>query len=117
MSIYSGILARSTEKLSPWRQDALGHLNGVMIVTDEDFRDVQTFHDKCCRNVHAHSHAAGQQRSIPQPSELLTDIEAVASALPAHKNPARLVAIRYPQRRRPCEPCTAACSRGSANGN
>ncbi|QNI04085.1 AAA family ATPase [Halomonas sp. SH5A2] len=56
---------------------SVGRLNGVMIVQDEEYREVQRLHDKCCRNVRAHSHAAGQQRAVTQPAELLQDIEAV----------------------------------------
>lgn len=55
---------------------SVGRLDGVMIVQDAEFREVQRLHDKCCRNVRAHSHAAGQQRSVTQPAELLQDIDA-----------------------------------------
>lgn len=56
---------------------SVGRLNGVMIVRDAEYREVQRLHDKCCRNVRAHSHAAGQQRAVTQPAELLQDIDAV----------------------------------------
>lgn len=56
---------------------SVGRLNGVMIVQEAEYREVQRLHDKCCRNVRAHSHAAGQQRAVTQPAELLQDIEAV----------------------------------------
>lgn len=56
---------------------SVGRLNGVMIVADAEYREVQRLHDKCCRNVRAHSHAAGQQRAVTQPTELLQDIDAV----------------------------------------
>jgi energy-coupling factor transporter ATP-binding protein EcfA2 len=56
---------------------SVGRLDGVMIVQDVEYREVQRLHDKCCRNVRAHSHAAGQQRAVTQPAELLQDIEAV----------------------------------------
>ncbi|VVN74625.1 AAA family ATPase [Pseudomonas fluorescens] len=56
---------------------SVGRLNGVMAVEDAEFREVQRLHDKCCRNVSAHSHAAGQQRAVTQPGEFLQDIDAV----------------------------------------
>lgn len=56
---------------------SVGRLDGVMIVQEAEYREVQRLHDKCCRNVRAHSHAAGQQRAVTQPDELLRDIEAV----------------------------------------
>ncbi|MDK8264888.1 AAA family ATPase [Pseudomonas oryzihabitans] len=56
---------------------SVGRLNGVMAVEEQDFREVQRLHDKCCRNVSAHSHAAGQQRPVTHPDELLRDIDAV----------------------------------------
>jgi energy-coupling factor transporter ATP-binding protein EcfA2 len=56
---------------------SVGRLDGVMIVQDVEYREVQRLHDKCCRNVRAHSHAAGQQRAVTQPVELLQDIDAV----------------------------------------
>lgn len=56
---------------------SVGRLNGVMTVQDAEFREVQRLHNKCCRNVSAHSHAPGQQRAVTQPSELLQDIDAV----------------------------------------
>lgn len=56
---------------------SVGRLNGVMAVQEPEYREVQRLHDKCCRNVRAHSHAAGQQRAVTQPDELLRDIEAV----------------------------------------
>ncbi|MBO9352864.1 AAA family ATPase [Bordetella petrii] len=56
---------------------SVGRLDGVMIVQDAEYREVQRLHDKCCRNVRAHSHAAGQQRAVTQPAELLQDIDAV----------------------------------------
>ncbi|WP_269499755.1 AAA family ATPase [Castellaniella sp. S9] len=56
---------------------SVGRLDGVMIVQDMEYREVQRLHDKCCRNVRAHSHAAGQQRAVTQPDELLQDIDAV----------------------------------------
>ncbi|HEJ2769407.1 TPA: hypothetical protein SL217_005991 [Pseudomonas aeruginosa] len=56
---------------------SVGRLDGVMIVQEAEYREVQRLHDKCCRNVRAHSHAAGQQRPVTQPAELLQDIEAV----------------------------------------
>lgn len=56
---------------------SVGRLDGVTIVQDTEYREVQRLHDKCCRNVRAHSHAAGQQRAVTQPAELLQDIDAV----------------------------------------
>lgn len=56
---------------------SVGRLNGVMSVQEDEYREVQRLHDKCCRNVRAHSHAAGQQRAVTQPDELIQDIEAV----------------------------------------
>lgn len=56
---------------------SVGRLNGVMVVQEDEFREVQRLHDRCCRNVSAHSHAAGQQRPVTHPDELLGDIEAV----------------------------------------
>lgn len=56
---------------------SVGRLNGVMSVQEADYREVQRLHDKCCRNVRAHSHAAGQQRAVTQPDEFLRDVEAV----------------------------------------
>lgn len=56
---------------------SVGRLNGVMIVQEDEYREVQRLHDKCCRNVRAHSHAAGQQRPVTQSAELLQDIEGV----------------------------------------
>lgn len=56
---------------------SVGRLDGVMIVEEAEYREVQRLHDKCCRNVRAHSHAAGQQRPVTQPDELLRDIDAV----------------------------------------
>ncbi|MEK0265962.1 hypothetical protein QT383_06590 [Stenotrophomonas rhizophila] len=56
---------------------SVGRLNGVMMVQEAEYREVQRLHDKCCRNVRAHSHAAGQQRAVTQPDELLRDIDAV----------------------------------------
>lgn len=56
---------------------SVGRLDGVMIAQEPEYREVQRLHDKCCRNVSAHSHAAGQQRAVTQPAELLQDIEAV----------------------------------------
>ena len=56
---------------------SVGRLNGVMIVQEAEYREVQRLHEKCCRNVRAHSHAAGQQRAVTQPEELLRDINAV----------------------------------------
>ncbi|MGQ7244867.1 AAA family ATPase [Salinicola sp. V024] len=58
---------------------SVGRLNGVMIVNEADYREVQRLHNKCCRNVRAHSHAAGQQRPVTQPAELLQDIEDVSA--------------------------------------
>ncbi|MGB4074133.1 hypothetical protein [Pseudomonas sp.] len=48
---------------------SVGRLDGVMIVQEADYREVQRLHDKCCLNVRAHSHAAGQQRPVTQPAE------------------------------------------------
>lgn len=56
---------------------SVSRLNGVMIVQEAEYHEVQRLHDKCCRNVRAHSHAAGQQRAVTQPDELLRDIDAV----------------------------------------
>lgn len=56
---------------------SVGRLNGVMIVQEAEYLEVQRLHDRCCRNVRAHSHAAGQQRAVTQPGELLQDIDAV----------------------------------------
>ncbi|WP_025810351.1 AAA family ATPase [Pseudomonas chlororaphis] len=57
---------------------SVGRLDGVMVVQEADYREVQRLHDRCCRNVRAHSHAAGQQRPVTQPAELLQDIEDVS---------------------------------------
>ncbi|MDA7087083.1 AAA family ATPase [Pseudomonas sp. SA3-5] len=70
-TILNGTVVRFRDGIS------VGRLDGVMIVQDAEFREVQRLHDKCCRNVRAHSHAAGQQRAVTQPDELLQDIEAV----------------------------------------
>jgi hypothetical protein len=40
-------------------------------------REVQCLHDRCCRNVSAHSHVAGQQRLVTHPDVLLGAIKAV----------------------------------------
>jgi energy-coupling factor transporter ATP-binding protein EcfA2 len=56
---------------------SVGRLDGVMSVQEDEYREVQRLHDKCCRNVRAHSHAAGQQRPVTQPTEFQQDIEAV----------------------------------------
>lgn len=69
--ILNGTVVRFRDGIS------VGRLNGVMVVQDAEFQEVQRLHDKCCRNVRAHSHAAGQQRAVTQPDELLRDIEAV----------------------------------------
>jgi hypothetical protein len=60
---------------------SVGRLNGVVSVQPQDFLDVQNLHDKLCRQVRAHSQAAGQQRAVPQPSDASADIEAVAKLL------------------------------------
>jgi hypothetical protein len=70
-TILNGTVVRFRDNIS------VGRLDGVMIVQDGEYREVQRLHDKCCRNVRAHSHAAGQQRAVTQPAELLRDIEAV----------------------------------------
>ena len=70
-TILNGTVVRFRDGIS------VGRLDGVMAVQDAEFREVQRLHDKCCRNVRAHSHAAGQQRAVTQPGELLLDIEAV----------------------------------------
>ena len=70
-TLLNGTVVRFRDNIS------VGRLDGVMIVEDSEYRDVQRLHDKCCRNVRAHSHAAGQQRAVTQPAELLRDIEAV----------------------------------------
>lgn len=69
-TILNGTVMRFRDGIS------VGRLRGVMVVEDDEFEEVQRLHDKCCRHVLAHSHAAGQQRSIPQPRELMQDIEA-----------------------------------------
>jgi hypothetical protein len=69
---------------------SVGRLDGVMVVQDAEYREVQRLHDKCCRNVRAHSHAAGQQRAVTQPAALLQDIEAVNTLFQRiHKRRAR----------------------------
>lgn len=70
-TVLNGTVVRFRDNIS------VGRLDGVMLVQDAEYREVQRLHDKCCRNVRAHSHAAGQQRAVTQPSELLQDIEAV----------------------------------------
>ncbi|MBL0029121.1 MAG: AAA family ATPase [Rhodanobacteraceae bacterium] len=70
-TILNGTVVRFRDNIS------VGRLDGVMIVEAAEYREVQRLHDKCCRNVRAHSHAAGQQRAVTQPTELLQDIEAV----------------------------------------
>ncbi|MCK1788959.1 AAA family ATPase [Pseudomonas violetae] len=70
-TILNGTVVRFRDGVS------VGRLDGVMVVQEVEFREVQRLHDKCCRNVRAHSHAAGQQRAVTQPDELLRDIEAV----------------------------------------
>jgi len=70
-TILNGTVVRFRDNIS------VGRLNGVKEVEESEFAEVQRLHDKCCRNVRAHSHAPGQQRPVPQPSELLQDIEAV----------------------------------------
>jgi energy-coupling factor transporter ATP-binding protein EcfA2 len=60
---------------------SVGRLNGVVSVQTQDFLDIQNLHDKICRQVRAHSQAAGQQRAVPQPSDASADIEAVAKLL------------------------------------
>lgn len=69
--VLNGTVVRFRDGIS------VGRLNGVMVVQEAEFEEVQRLHDKCCRNVRAHSHAAGQQRAVTQPDELLRDIEAV----------------------------------------
>lgn len=70
-TLLNGTVVRFRDGIS------VGRLDGVMVVQEQDFREVQRLHDRCCRNVSAHSHAAGQQRAITQPDELLRDIEAI----------------------------------------
>lgn len=70
-TLLNGTVVRFRDGIS------VGRLDGVMVVEEQDFREVQRLHDRCCRNVSAHSHAAGQQRPVTQPDELLIDIEAV----------------------------------------
>lgn len=70
-TILNGTVVRFRDGIS------VGRLDGVMVVQEAEFREVQRLHDKCCRNVRAHSHAAGQQRAVTQPDELLRDLEAV----------------------------------------
>ncbi|RJX49123.1 hypothetical protein C6380_25700 [Pseudomonas syringae pv. actinidiae] len=60
---------------------SVGRLNGVIAVQEQEFHEVQRLHNRCCRNVSAHSHAAGQQRPVTHPDELLGDIEAVNTLL------------------------------------
>jgi len=70
-TVLNGTVVRFRDNIS------VGRLDGVIIVQEAEYREVQRLHDKCCRNVRAHSHAAGQQRAVTQPAELLQDIEAV----------------------------------------
>ncbi|WP_429186974.1 AAA family ATPase [Aeromonas veronii] len=70
-TILNGTVVRFRDGIS------VGRLDGVMVVEEQDYREVQRLHDRCCRNVSAHSHAAGQQRPVTQPDDLLRDIEAV----------------------------------------
>ena len=70
-TLLNGTVVRFRDGIS------VGRLDGVMVVEEQDFREVQRLHDRCCRNVSAHSHAAGQQRPVTQPDELLRDIEGV----------------------------------------
>jgi energy-coupling factor transporter ATP-binding protein EcfA2 len=70
-TILNGTVVRFRDNIS------VGRLDGVKEVEASEFAEVQRLHDKCCRNVRAHSHAAGQQRAVTQPAELLQDIEAV----------------------------------------
>lgn len=56
---------------------SVGRLKDVTDLQEADYHEVQRLYDKCCRNVRAHSHAAGQQRAVTQPAELLEDINAV----------------------------------------
>lgn len=56
---------------------SVGRLNGVINVRESDYREVQRFYDKCCRDVRANSDAAGRQQTVKQLDELLRDIEAV----------------------------------------
>lgn len=74
-TILNGTVVRFRDNIS------VGRLNGVMIVQEGEYHEVQRLHDKCCRNVRAHSHAAGQQRAVTQPAELLQDIDAVSALL------------------------------------
>lgn len=74
-TILNGTVVRFRDNIS------VGRLDGVMTVQDAEYREVQRLHDKCCRNVRAHSHAAGQQRAVTQPQELLQDIDAVHTLL------------------------------------
>ncbi|MCR6624812.1 MAG: AAA family ATPase [Pseudoxanthomonas sp.] len=70
-TILNGTVVRFRDNIS------VGRLDGVKVVEASEFAEVQRLHDKCCRNVRAHSHAAGQQRAVTQPAELLQDINAV----------------------------------------
>lgn len=70
-TILNGTVVRFRDNIS------VGRLDGVMIVQNAEYREVKRLHDKCCRNVRAHSHAAGQQRAVTQPTELLQDIDAI----------------------------------------
>jgi hypothetical protein len=70
--VLNGTVARFRDNIS------VGRLDKVMLVQPEEFREVQRLHDKFCRQVRAHAQAAGQQRAVPQPAELLADIDAVA---------------------------------------
>jgi energy-coupling factor transporter ATP-binding protein EcfA2 len=70
-TILNGTVVRFRDSIS------VGRLDGVMVVQEAEYREVRRLHDKCCRNVRAHSHAAGQQRAVTQPAELLQDIDAV----------------------------------------
>ncbi|HEY4092692.1 MAG TPA: AAA family ATPase [Luteibacter sp.] len=69
--VLNGTVVRFRDGIS------VGRLDKVMLVQPDEFQEVQRLHDKFCRQVRAHAQAAGQQRSVPQPGELLTDIEAV----------------------------------------
>jgi ABC-type cobalamin/Fe3+-siderophores transport system ATPase subunit len=74
-TILNGTVVRFRDGIS------VGRLKGVMTVEEEDFIEVERLHDRCCRHVNAHAQAGGQQRPIPQPDQLLKDIDDLAVLL------------------------------------
>jgi energy-coupling factor transporter ATP-binding protein EcfA2 len=73
--VLNGTIERFRDGIS------VGRLAGVTQVEPEEFAEVETLHDRFCRQVSAHSHSGGQQRAVVQPGELLADIQAVDKLL------------------------------------